>query len=152
MNRIAILMLTGMLLYSPGYAENTRQPAEFTPERTETMEINLTIGNTVLTATLNNNQASQDFISLLPLTLTLQDYAGTEKISDLPHKLSTAGAPSGSTPAAGDIAYYAPWGNLAIFYKGDRYASGLIILGKIEGQMEALRAPGNINVTIDLVK
>lgn len=41
----------------------------------------------------------------LPLTLTLKDYAGTEKISDLPKRLSTEGAPSGSDPSVGDITY-----------------------------------------------
>ena len=65
---------------------------------------------------------------MLPLTLTLKDYAGTEKISDLPRKLSTQGAPSGSDPSVGDITLYAPWGNLAIFYRDFGYASGLIIL------------------------
>jgi hypothetical protein len=38
-----------------------------------------------------------------------------EKIGDLPKKLSTDGAPTGSNPNVGDIAYYAPLGNLAIF-------------------------------------
>ena len=71
----------------------------------------------VVTATMENNQAAKDFVALLPLTLTLEDYARTEKISNLPRKLSTEDAPPGSDPAVGDIAYYAPWGNLAVFYQ-----------------------------------
>jgi hypothetical protein len=63
-----------------------------------------------LTATLADNQTSRDFISLLPLTLKLKDYASTEKISYLPRKLLAADAPAGSDPAVGDITYYAPWG------------------------------------------
>lgn len=47
------------------------------------MKIRITLEDTVLTATLVDSQTTQDFISLLPLTLTLEDYAGTEKISDL---------------------------------------------------------------------
>jgi hypothetical protein len=38
-------------------------------------------------------ETSRDFAALLPLTLTLKDYAATEKISDLPKRLSTDGAP-----------------------------------------------------------
>ncbi len=60
----------------------------------------------------------------VPLTLTLEDYASTEKISDLPKRVSTEGAPSGSDPSVEDIAFYAPWGNLAIFYRDAGYANG----------------------------
>jgi len=80
------------------------------------MKIRLTVGDKVLTANLIDSKTTRGFISLLPLTLTLEDYAGTEKISNLPKRLSTEGAPSGIDPSVGDITYYAPWGNLAIFY------------------------------------
>jgi hypothetical protein len=29
--------------------------------------------------------------------------------------LSTDGAPAGARPEAGDLTYYSPWGNLAVF-------------------------------------
>ncbi len=102
-----------------------------------------------MTATLNDGKTALDFMSLLPLTLTLQDYNGTEKISDLPKRLSTEGAPAGSDPSVGDIAYYAPWGNLAIFYRDFGYSTGLVLLGKIDGGMELLNVPGSVRVTIE---
>ena len=74
------------------------------------------------------SKETTDFISLLPLQLTLEDYAGTEKGGQLPKKLSTEGSPAGSDPSIGDITYYAPWGNLAIFYKDFSFAHCLIIL------------------------
>lgn len=114
------------------------------------MKIRLRLEDRLITATLIDSKATQDFISLLPLTLTLADYAGTEKISDLPRKLSTEGAPAGSDPAVGDIAYYAPWGNLAIYYRDFGYSNGLILLGKLDGGIEALSARGPIRATIDL--
>ena len=116
------------------------------------MKIRLKVGDKVLTATLIDSKTARDFVSLLPLTLTLKDYAGTEKVSDLPKRLSTEGAPSGSDPSVGDITYYAPWGNLAIFYRDFGYASGLVILGKIEGGIEAFQVPGSVKVTIELIK
>jgi len=82
----------------------------------------------------------------------LDDYAATKKISDLPRRLSTEGAPPGSDPAAGDIAYYAPWGNLAIFHKDFRYSSGLIILGNVDSGAEALNVPGPTRATIELIE
>jgi hypothetical protein len=116
------------------------------------MKISLKVGDRVLTATLIDSKTTQDFISLLPLTLTLKDYAGTEKISDLPKRLSTEGAPSGSDPSVGDITYYAPWGNLAIFYRDFGYASGLVILGKIDRGIEAFNVAGSLKVTLELIK
>ena len=116
------------------------------------MKIKMTVGDKILTATLIDSKTSRDFISLLPLSLTLKDYAGTEKISDLPKRLSTEGAPSGFDPSVGDITYYAPWGNLAIFYKDFGYSSGLVTLGKIDSGSERFNAPGPVKVTFELNK
>ena len=118
----------------------------------DSMKIRLKVGDTVLTATLIDSATTRDFISLLPLTLTLKDYAETEKISDLPKRLSTESAPSGSDPSVGDITYYAPWGNLAIFYRDFGYSSGLVILGKIDSGIKALNVLGSVKVTIELIK
>jgi len=120
-------------------------------EESNTMNIKITADNAVLTATTFDNATSRDFMSMLPLTLTLKDYAGTEKISDLPRKLSTEGAPSGSDPSVGDIALYAPWGNLAMYYRDFGYSSGLIILGKIDSGIDKL-SQLNGEVTIEQIK
>lgn len=117
------------------------------------MKIRIAMGETSLTATLDDTEAARDFAALLPLTLTLEDYASTEKIATLPRKLSTRGAPPGSDPDVGDLAYYAPWGNLAIFYRDFGYSVGLVKLGRIDGRVlatgaEALRGPGSLRATI----
>ena len=127
-------------------------PTEASSKRTDNMKIRLKVEDKVVTATLIDSTTSRDFISLLPLALTLKDYAGTEKISDLPRKLSTKGAPPGSDPSIGDIAYYAPWGNLAVFYRDFGYSNGLIKLGTIDSGVEALARPGPLSVTIELVE
>jgi hypothetical protein len=102
------------------------------------MKIRIKVGETVLTATMLNTETSRDFISLLPLTLRMKDYSGTEKISDLPRRLSTKNSPSGCDPSVGDLTYYSPWGNLAIFYKDFGYSNGLIKLGSLDGEIEKL--------------
>ncbi|CAJ0715050.1 hypothetical protein LMG6871_01313 [Ralstonia edaphis] len=113
------------------------------------MNIRLTINGQTLSAALEDNAAARDFFGLLPLVLDLEDYAATEKIAQLPQKLSTAGAPAGMTPAAGDITYYAPWGNLAIFYKGFDHSAGLVRLGHITGDIQLLRGRGPLKVRIE---
>ena len=114
------------------------------------MKIRFTIdGKELATATLMDNATARDFLTLLPLTLTLEDYAAAEKIAYPPRKLSMDGAPAGSDPSVGDIAYYAPWGNLAVFYKDAPYARGLIPLGRIDSGAEALKLPGALKATIE---
>lgn len=119
--------------------------------RSETMKISITINDgTIINATLLDNDTTRDFVALLPLTLTLTDYNNTEKISDLPKKLSRKGTPSTMTPKVGDIAYYAPWGNLAIYYRDFGDSPGLIKLGVIEGDgIAALKVAGDLQVIIE---
>ncbi|MFJ5770318.1 cyclophilin-like fold protein [Psychrobacillus sp. NPDC093180] len=92
--------------------------------------------------TLNDSQAAKDFGDLFPLTLTLEDYSNTEKVADLPHPLEVSDSPSGTAADKGDVSYYAPWGNLAIFYKDFRYSEGLVNLGKIDQGSEMLTKYG----------
>jgi hypothetical protein len=120
-------------------------------QEASTMKIRLTFDGKAVEATLLDNATARDLLSLLPMTLTLEDYASTEKIGYPPRKLSTAGAPAGVDPSVGDIAYYAPWGNLAIFYQDFGYSRGLIGLGSIDSGIEALNVPGSLKVTIERV-
>jgi hypothetical protein len=114
-------------------------------------KIKITSAGKAWIAVMENNPTTTDFLSLLPLSLTLEDYNRTEKISDLPKRLSLDNAPTGYKPAAGDITMYAPWGNLAIFYKPFSYANGLILLGKIESNAEAFSVSGAIEVTVEVI-
>ena len=135
-----------------GATSSGAKPSATVKERTSTMKIRVTIDGKAITATLIDNATARDFLTLLPTTLTLEDYAATEKISYLPRKLSTAGAPAGSDPSVGDVTYYAPWGNLAIFCRDSRYARGLIQLGRIDSGIEALSVAGPLKATIERIE
>jgi hypothetical protein len=144
---------TTALACAPAYDASGQGTEHGIPKRREgTMKIRMDVEGTEITATLVDNATSRDFVSLFPLTLTLKDYASTEKISDLPKKLSTEGAPPGSDPSIGDITYYAPWGNLAVFYKDFGYSQGLVKLGKIDSGVEALNRPGPLKVRFELIE
>jgi hypothetical protein len=109
-----------------GAADARNTMAEISTQKANVMKIRLAVNGKTVDATLDDNAAARDFLSLLPLKLRLRDYASTEKIADLPKKLSTSGAPAGYAPQPGDFAYYAPWGNLSIFYRNFNYSSGLV--------------------------
>lgn len=111
------------------------------------MKIRIITGERTLMAELEESAAGRDFAALLPLNLTLRDYNRTEKIADLPRSLATDDAPDGIDPAMGDLAYYAPWGNLAIFYRDFSHSHGLVRLGRIEGGLQGLaRIAGTVRI------
>ena len=116
--------------------------AEPSPSSTEakSMKIRLTINGQSTTATLDDNATARDFLSMLPLTLPLADHASTE------------GAPAGIDPDVGDIAYYAPWGNLALYYRDFGYSAGLIRLGRFDAGVETINARWNLKVKIEAIQ
>ena len=125
---------------------------EVSHSRRETMKIRMTMAGQIITASLEESDSARDFFAMLPLTLPLEDYAETEKIAYLPGKLTTQGAPKGIDPNVGDICYYTPWGNLAIYYRDFGYSSGLIRLGRITSGLDALTAQPSGTLTIEAVK
>ncbi len=125
---------------------------EVSHSRRETMNIRMTMAGQIITASLEESDSARDFFAMLPLTLQFEDYAETEKIAYLPGKLTTQGAPKGIDPNVGDICYYAPWGNLAIYYRDFGYSSGLIRLGRITSGLDTLTAQPSGTLTIEAVK
>lgn len=116
------------------------------------MKIRIVVGGQELPATLENNASAKAFAEMLPLDIRLDDYHGIEKVSDLPGSLPTHDAPAGVDPDVGDITLYSPWGNLAIFYRDFGYSTGLVKLGRIEGNMAVLAVKGSVNARIERVE
>jgi hypothetical protein len=115
------------------------------------MKIRVTVEGQLLTATLATNPAAQDLRSLLPLNLTMNDLSGREKFSALPRDLCRETKHS-DTYAVGDIAYWPPGPDIAIFYRQDGEKipdPGIIILGRINGSLNAFSKRSAINVTIE---
>lgn len=115
------------------------------------IEIELADSREKITASLADNQTARDFYAQLPLTMKLEDYADSEKIGrNIPKRLTTTGSPKGYEGKQGDLTYYAPWGNLAIFYTDSDvgYANGLVYLGKLNSGLEVLRKIDGETVTI----
>jgi hypothetical protein len=109
----------------------------FTSARTS---VDVTIGQ--------DNPAVRDFLSMLPLTLTVEEFTGREKISYLPRKLRHSGSP-GSDPKNGDLIYFVPWGNLGFYYnaEGIGYSDATIHLGTYRAPLDQLeRLEGRITV------
>lgn len=114
--------------------------------------ITFSLGDTLLPATLDDSPAARDFASMLPMTLTLSDYHGVEKVGDLGRELDSTGMPGSYKPETGDITQYAPWKNLAIFTAPFSNSRGLVRLGQFDGNISVLSVPGDVTVTIQLAE
>jgi hypothetical protein len=138
--------------WRPSTVDNEAATAAWTgatcTQQAKTMKIRMDMDGTRVTATLDDNAASRDFISLLPLTLTLEDYNGTEKISDLPKRLSTDGAPAGCRSIRRRSRLLRALGQPGDFLQGFRVFAGLVKLGRIDSGVDVFHRPRKLGVTI----
>ena len=139
------ILALGVLICVPACTGQASDIASFEQRQTNNapvteagMKVRITAGDNTYTAVLDESASGRDLAALLPLTLILSDFNHTEKIADLPRRLSIDDAPDGYAPVAGDLAYYAPWGSLAIFYRDFRHSPGLVRLGRIQGNISQL--------------
>ena len=130
---------------------NKEDDKDESQQKPNSLKINITIGNRVITATMEDHATARDFLSRLPLNVTLNDYGGAEKIFYPNPALTTDGATRGNASSRGDIDLYIPWGNIAFFYGGDGdYSNSMIHLGKIDGDgATALDVSGSISMRIE---
>jgi hypothetical protein len=99
-----------------------------TTEVQTTMKVRVTANSKTTVFELNNSQAAKDLYAQLPLSIKVEDYSDNEKIFYPPKKLDTTDAPLADA-RAGTLAYYAPWGDVVMFYDNFGSASGLYELG-----------------------
>lgn len=110
-----------------------------------------TDGRTV-TATLTDNEATRTLVSLLsknPMTISMEDYGGFEKVGDLPQSLPTANRQITTVP--GDIMLY-QGRSMVIFYGSNSWS--YTPLGKIDSATAAsvreFLGSGAADVTLSL--
>ena len=97
------------------------------------MRIEISISGQRFTATLDGGAASHDPVSQLPLTVEMVDHGGVEKTGPLLSPLSLDGQPAGADPGVGDLGYYAPGGDVVLYYGDQSYLTGIVVLGRMEG-------------------
>ncbi len=129
----------------------SRQEEASDTDDASSLKVNITVGSQTISATMEDNAAAQDFISRLPLEVTLNDYNNTtEKIFYPSPALTTDGVTYGCAPEPGDITIYEPWGNVAIFCKSGSYSDDLIKIGHIDDDgIELLTVDGDITVKFE---
>ncbi|MHB9291122.1 hypothetical protein Holit_00194 [Hollandina sp. SP2] len=117
--------------------------------------LQITVGNTVLTARLIDNETARDFLTLLPMTVRVSDYVSREKYWHLPRALAT-GSDRENEYERGDLGFWIPNNDMALFYNHDGStlpAPGLIVIARITSGLEIFnRYPGSVELKIELTE
>lgn len=79
---------------------------------------------------LNDSAAADSLCEQLPLTIEVEDYSTNEKIFYPPQALDTDNTPLAQA-GAGTLAYYAPWGDVVMFYGDYNENASLYELGQV---------------------
>jgi hypothetical protein len=115
--------------------------------------LRITVGDTILTARLMDNETAKDFLTLLPMTVRASDYVSREKYWHLPRALA-AGGDRENEYERGDLGFWLPSNDMALFYNHDGStlpSPGLIVIGRITSGMEIFnRYPGSVALTIEV--
>nr|WP_235813529.1 cyclophilin-like fold protein [Brucella anthropi] len=114
-----------------------------------TMRLRLTFADQDFTATLEDSPTARELFAMLPLDITIEDYSTNEKIAYLPRKLTEERSNRFNNEAAGDLCYYAPWGNLAMFHGHYQWSRGLIRLGRLDQGAKPLLVRGEFPLRIE---
>jgi hypothetical protein len=137
---------------TPQDEATTSEPRSTSPEPPtnptgERLEVRA--GSVRLVATLRNTAAARDLRAQLPTRLTMRDHGGVEKTGPLERTLTVTDEPRGADPDVGDLGYYAPGHDLVLYYGDQSYFDGIVILGRLEGDLAALAdLEGDIDVQV----
>lgn len=99
-------------------------------EPDDTRRISVRFEENTVIYELNDSPAADSLYSQLPLTVEVDDYSTNEKIFYPPEELETGGSPL-ADGGAGTLAYYAPWGDVVMFYGDYSGNSSLFELGRV---------------------
>lgn len=132
---------------------STSAPASVQPGAVEGTVVRFRSGRTSVDVTLGaENATNRDLLALLPLTTSVREFNGKEKIAELPRELVTEGSP-GSDPVDGDLIYFVPWASLGFYYdaSGIDFSDQTIHLGTYDATADELAGLEGTDVTIEVV-
>jgi hypothetical protein len=146
-------LLTLLLTACSGAPTTGAKAADATAVSADETAFRIVVGDTVLTGHLFDNAAARDLASQLPLTVTFRDLNAVEKTAPLPRKLIVDDMPAGDDPQVGDLGYWAPDGDLVVYYGDVGYWTGIMRLGEIGGDVQAIaHQSGDFSATVELAR
>lgn len=167
MKKILVLLVTGILALSltacgnnvlaasaPSENKTTESTGDTTEENSvgvSDVKVKITVGNTELSATMENNATTQALMKKMPMTLPMMDLYGREMC----YRYGAYALPTDNMRSdgyeIGDIAYWAPGGSLVILYAQNGEHFERQHLGHIDSGVEIFETTGDADVTFELM-
>jgi hypothetical protein len=130
--RISSIVVIGFILCALTTCSNTS-------EKQTVMRISVKAGGDTTLFELNDSPAAKELYDQLPLSVTVENYGNSEKIFYPPRRLNTSDTPLADA-RGGTLAYYAPWGDVVMFYGRFGCAAGRYELGRAISGIEHIQA------------
>ena len=120
-NRILTILFTGIIMVSFVVQAQGLSLSD--------MQVKITSQGHTATFHLYDTDAAREFYDQLPLTLDLNNFRDAQWMFYPPEKLNVTAKEAYHDGKKGELSYYAPWGDVFMFYKDFGSASGLYELG-----------------------
>jgi len=119
-----------------------------TVDEENAMKIDIIVQNYTFVATLEDNETAKAFLSLLPMTLDMEDVNGNEKYISLSETIRQESVKNPGTIQTGDIKCYGDSG-IVLFYDSFPTSYSYVSIGHIEDPegLADLLGSGNVEVT-----
>ena len=103
-----------------------------------------------VTADLFDNAATRKLLSMLPITVPMNDHLRQEKTGDLP-----SGLPEVARQLNFSIGTLGLWGpdHFVIYYRSGRVPQpGIVVLGQVTGDVSIFDRPGSVPIRVERAK
>ena len=134
-----------MRLFQIAAAALTILPMGYPTMAQERIQISTDWGN--VTAELEDNPAARSLIQMLPISIDMRDHLRQEKTGNLPSPLPEIAKQRDF--AAGTLGLWGP-DHFVIYYGSGRVPQpGIVILGKVTGDVSIFDRPGSVTVRLE---
>lgn len=118
----------------------------------EKVQIRIKVGDTVLTALMEDNETAQALVDKMPMTLSMRDLFDRE----MSHRFGAGSFPVAKTRSdryeVGDLIYWPPMGSFVILYKQDGDEFERVHVVHINSGVEIFENTGSTEVTFEVIK
>ena len=116
------------------------------------MKIAILVGNTRLTAVMENNETAEEIMRKMPMTILMEDLYDREMC----YHYGEGAFPYSETRTdgyqTGDLIYWPPIGSFVILYRQNGEQFERVPLGHIDSGVEIFETTGSTDVTFEVIE
>lgn len=130
---------------------NNKENNSTNNEEVSEVKVKITVGDTELISTWEDNETTRELIRQMPITLPMMDLYGREMC----YRYGAYALPTDDMRSdgyeVGDIAYWAPGGSFVILYEQNSEKFERQHIGHIDSGVEIFKQTGDVNVRFEVM-